>query len=418
LNRWNSPSRFPAEIIGFRKVVAMPKLSKPKRIKPSKPHKDYPLTAHPSGRWCKKVYGKLHYFGPWEDPDGALQRWNNEKDDIIGHRPVRRGEGLTCRELANSFLATKEALVDTGELTRHHFTELHRACGRMVDCFGKSTPVKSLHSEDFDRLRARIAKVYGPVALGNEVQRVRSVFNYGMQSGLITEVVRFGTTFKKPSKKPRRLARIASGPRMFEAAELREIIGLAGAPLKAMILLGINCGLGQNDIATMPMAALDLSSKWHRHARPKTGTERRCPLWPETVAALKEAITGRSAASESSPIAPEDADLVFLTKYRRRWVRCLPNGTWVDSIGLEFRKLLIDEELNGSGKSFYSLRRTFRTVADEAGDQPAATYIMGHADADDDMSATYRQKIDDARLKAVVDHVRKWLWPAKPRKAK
>lgn len=28
----------------------------------AKPSKDFPLTPHPSGRWCKKVRGVLHYF--------------------------------------------------------------------------------------------------------------------------------------------------------------------------------------------------------------------------------------------------------------------------------------------------------------------------------------------------------------------
>jgi hypothetical protein len=62
------------------------------------------------------------------------------------------------------------------------------------------------------------------------------------------------------------------------------------------------------------------------------------------------------------------------------------------------------------GVRFYTLRRTFRTVADEAKDEAATVHVMGHADDDTDMSATYRQEISDARLKAVTDHVRSWLF--------
>ena len=37
--------------------------------KPAKPYPEFPLTAHPAGYWCKKIRGKIHYFGPWDDPD-------------------------------------------------------------------------------------------------------------------------------------------------------------------------------------------------------------------------------------------------------------------------------------------------------------------------------------------------------------
>ena len=49
-----------------------------------------------------------------------------------------------------------------------------------------------------------------------------------------------------------------------------------------------------------------------------------------------------------------------------------------------------------------------RTVADGAKDQPAADHVMGHEVAH--MSSVYREDISDARLAAVADHVRAWLF--------
>jgi hypothetical protein len=32
------------------------------------------------GYCCKQIRGKLHYFGPWADPDGALKNNLQQKD--------------------------------------------------------------------------------------------------------------------------------------------------------------------------------------------------------------------------------------------------------------------------------------------------------------------------------------------------
>ena len=77
---------------------------------------------------------------------------------------------------------------------------------------------------------------------------------------------------------------------------------------------------------------------------------------------------------------------------------------------LEFGKLLVALKLKRRGLGFYALRHTFRTVADRTKDQPAIDHIMGHAR--DDMASLYRERIEDDRLKAVVNVVRMWLWPA------
>ena len=242
---------------------------------------------------------------------------------------------------------------------------------------------------------------------------MRSVFKFGYDSGLIDRPVRFGPGFKKPTRKVMRQHRAKNGVRMFEAAELRAIIAAATQPMKAMVLLGANCGFGNGDVANLPMTALDLKTGWVRFPRPKTGIDRRIPLWPETIAAIKEAIKDRPTAKSLA-----DAGLVFITVQGHRWeksavsepdprtgkIRIMNNN----SVTKEFIKVLKRLTLKRPGLAFYALRHTFETVAGASKDQVAVDAIMGHVDTT--MAGNYRERIDDDRLKAVVDHVHAWLF--------
>ncbi len=101
-----------------------------------------------------------------------------------------------------------------------------------------------------------------------------------------------------------------------------------------------------------------------------------------------------------------DAGLVFITKYGLSWAK----ETSTNPVSQEMGKLLRRLGINGhQGLGFYTPRHTFRTVADEVRDQPAADYIMGHEVPH--MASAYRERISDERLKAVTDHVRRWLFP-------
>src|SRR5947209_1663009 len=176
--------------------------------KPAKPTPDFPLFPHATGRWAKKIRGKLHSFGPWSDPTAALNKYLDQRDDLHAGRPPRApAEGLTVRDLANRFLTSKKLFLDAGEITPRTWGKYHATCELLVGTFGKGRAVLDLAADDFESLRSALAKRWGPVELGNEVQRVRTVFKYACDAGLIDRPVRFGPAFRKPSKKTVRKVR-------------------------------------------------------------------------------------------------------------------------------------------------------------------------------------------------------------------
>jgi hypothetical protein len=173
-----------------------------------------------------------------------------------------------------------------------------------------------------------------------------------------------------------------------------------------MVLLGLNAAFGNNDVATLPLPALDLDAGWVKFPRPKTGIARRCPLWPETVEAIRKALAARPAPKDSA-----DADIAFLLKSGRRWVRDVETGR-TDNVRVQFGELLKALGIHHEGIGFYTLRHVFRTVADAARDPVAIDLIMGHTDPS--MGGHYRERIEDSRLRAVVEHVRAWLFGPEP----
>jgi integrase len=375
------------------------------RIKPAKPRPDFPLFPHATGRWAKKIRGRLHYFGPWSDPDGALAKYLAEKDALIAGRKPRSTEdteALTVFVLGNKFLNTKKARVESGELSERTWAEYREVCRLLVKSFGKYRLVEDLYPDDFAKLRKTMTRRWGPHRLGKFIQCVRCVFRYGgpapYGTGLFDRPVNFGPDFRRPSKKTMRQHRAAQGPRMFEADEIRGMLAAASTPMRAMILLGVNCGFGNADCGRLPIRALDLEGGWANYPRQKTGIERRCPLWPETTEAIKQAL-----AERPQPKVEEDAGLVFITSAGLSWHKAIADSP----ITKEMRKLLDSLKINGH-RNFYALRHTFETIAGESRDQVAVDAIMGHAR--DDMASVYRERISDERLRAAAEFVRRWLY--------
>lgn len=356
------------------------------REKPSKPHEDYPLYAHSNGQWAKKIRGKTVFFGQWSKWREALERYEATKDT------AGIPETFDLMDLVELFLDAKQKQVESGELKPDTWKEYDRVCAKMLAILGSQTPVDSLNAGHFIYLREELAKtITHPVTLKNTVVKLRVLFAWAYEAEHCDKPLRYRAALKRPPKRLLREARNNASAKLFSREELKLMLDGASGWMKPAIYLGINCGLGNRDLCELPWSAI--GGRWLDFPRIKNQIARRCYLWPETVQALESwrreqgecewVVTGRSGQqlgqgeSASTPVAHRLGGL------------------------LESLKIQSDR------RGFYTLRHTYRTIADATKDQVAVRYTMGHADHSIDDS--YREAIDDSRLIAVAAHVRSWL---------
>jgi integrase len=316
--------------------------------KPPKPYATYPLHAHASGQWAGRINGKVRYFGLWADPGTALERYHAALNGTPYVVPESVGERV------DKFRADKKAQLATGDITPVTFGEYEETCKVIEKHFGRGRDLQSL---DYNSLRVALSKgkrvtTLSPVTLKRRLVIARMIFPDGKKE------------LKAPAQRLLRAAKAARGEQFYEAKEIRKLVTNAEANLKCFILLGINCAFGPKDCELFHAP----EGEWHNFPRPKTGIARRCWLWPETRKALQ-------AKTES-------------------WDR------W--RIAREFKALCEAQKVPNHG--FYSLRRTFVTVAE--GSQAVIDRICGWVKGD--MASIYRQRTFDDKLRACSAGVRAW----------
>lgn len=357
------------------------------KTKPPKPYSSFPLFAHSNGQWAKKIRGKLYYFGTWDCPSEAAELYRSTREAIESGRNAVEPETISLIRAIDQFLIYKRGLVESNELSLSTWKEYRRSCLRICKYINRDVACESLTSQMFVDLRAGIAEEFkSPKSLKNELTRIKVFLRWVYQSRTVGQPLPYELALKPPSMRVLRNAK--SGNQLFTSQEIRLLLKSASGYLKPAILLGINSGFGNRDVCELQWT--HLSDSLVRFPRNKTGVERTSWLWPETSAALAEL----RETSQSEWVCCG------------RFGQCLVTTTGNTPIAHEFRELMSTCGLEGRG--FYCLRRTYRTVADEQGDQPAIMHTMGHEDRS--MNGVYRQIVSPDRLRSIAEYVRIWLY--------
>lgn len=401
------------------------------------PYPEFPLSPHlASGQWYKTHQGVRHYFGKLDDPDAAYERYEREWPQIIAGRkprpenPGQQGGGLTLREGVNLWLAARVEDGEAGVIAASTVEGYRRIARRLMDELGGTTRISWLGPDDFRRLantyRAKMAA--SPAKKAMTVTRM--VFTWLYQNEHIPAPPRYGSDFKLGKLQGRRVDRGQRNASTFTAEQVRTLLdaaehgvestntieGVKASPhIRAMVMLAINGGYTQRELATLRLDDVDLDSAIIDHYRGKSEARRTVPLWPETVEAIKASLAKRATPK------PEAEGLLFVSIHGNPWHRETmkvdkPEHEGgkeklryqrVDKIGHQFAKLCKAARVNVKGAGFGHLRHTHRTASDEANDPHAAMRIMGHDVPG--ISRHYVNEISHERLRAVSEHVRAWL---------
>ena len=372
--------------------------------KPNKPTPDFPLTAHRNGRWRKKIRGKDHYFGRWDDPYGALAEYQAHLDGSKGAavQPRRAaGTHLTLADAVNDYLAAADVRVAQGTMKRRTWNEQRDVASRLLQRMGRDRPADSLTPTDFASLLSWFVRGRGwqRSMVDGQVQRTRTIVRWIYATHYPGTMPAFGPDFRRRSRRQQKQDRAAAPTRLIDAAGLRAILAESSVNMRAMVLLGINAALGGEDCCRLTVTETmhAVETGWLLGHRVKTSEVRQARLWSVTRDAL------RAAALHRAGDGPEF--------FRRTDGRpCWSADRTSDYVQHRWRSARSAAGVQRGG--FYDLRHTANTIGRGAKDIEAVRLMMGHVDPS--IGATYthaigERAIDDARIIAVSDRIAAWL---------
>ena len=354
-----------------------------------KTHSDkFPLTLHKTGQFCKKIKGKIYYFGT--DKPQALERYLEQAVYLHTGKAPKPGasqDRLSIKILCNLYLDHQESRADIGEIKSRHISDQISLLKDFVRFIGPNRAVSDISTIELQNYRKRlIKKGKSPNTINNRIATVKAMYNWALDNEVIDNSPRL--------KAVKKVTPLRKEKPTFTVSQIQKMLQKASPQMKAMIWLGLNCGFGCTDCAELKWKNVDLQNGRVDLPRGKTGIGRNLPLWLETVRALSEVLVS--------------GELVFYTRKGNPWVRTIKgagkNGKEkykkTNNVSKEFSKLMKRAEVKmEKGVGFYTLRRTAATLTARSGDPFAVQRLLGHADLK--MATTYVQDVSEQTDRAI-----------------
>ncbi|QDV63781.1 hypothetical protein [Crateriforma conspicua] len=157
-----------------------------------------PITPHKgSGKWQKRLDGKVHCFGRLDNSAVALAEYNAYVRKAVTGK-LRNEDPTKCNVdfMVNRWLAGKLVKVDEGSLSNRTYLQCKHAAKIMKEHFGTARAVETITADDMSEFWAGWAKDgLSPTAINNRLRCIKMILRYAYEAGYIDRPLRLGEPF-------------------------------------------------------------------------------------------------------------------------------------------------------------------------------------------------------------------------------
>ncbi len=355
----------------------------------------FPLTLHTTGQYCKKIKGKMHYFG--KDKKQALERYLEQAAFLHNGKAKMfktTNGNMTLRSLCSIYLQHQQAKANSAEIAFRHYADQISCLKKFMSFIGQHRKINEISTLDLQNYKRKLKRACNSAHRMNlHISIMKTMFHWAKKNDILDYIPNIDTVSS--------VKIIHKQRHVFTSEEIRRLFDLADIHMKAMIWLGLNCGFGCTDCAELKWSDLDLANSRVKLARGKTGVSRDLPLWPETIQSLGK--------------IPKSGRLVFHTLNDKPLIRTTyhtnKDGSSkysnINLITSRFCKLVKKADIRApKGTGFYTLRRTAATIAARSGDPFAVQRLLGHANLK--MATIYVQDVSK-QTDRVIENSRKYV---------
>ncbi|HEX4124814.1 MAG TPA: site-specific integrase, partial [Tepidisphaeraceae bacterium] len=233
----------------------------PKPLVRPKPIERFPIKPRKDGRFQKRIHGRLYYFGQNGDRDAAIRIYDRVKNDLYTGRVTPKWDAagddqlVLLKHVAKAFVDEEWADVQAGRMSRGNYDQYARAVERFLKFIGSDRVIADVRPDTFSAYARHLTSLnFAGNTFNRERAALAKMFTWATENGYFERPIVLGRGFRRIPKGTIRGKRSFS---MVLPGALREVIAAAGPQMRAMILLGMNAGMGAADCAQLRWSAIE-----------------------------------------------------------------------------------------------------------------------------------------------------------------